>query len=133
MNESSVVIRLEGNGRAYRAGETLSGDYWLENVQAGEIKVIELSVLWYTEGKGDEDFGVHEFRRVTIDDRGGSGGRYTGRFSVVLPRSPLSYEGQIVKLRWCVRVRAFLTHGREVLGQVRFRLGCVPAAKAIQT
>jgi len=35
-------------------------------------------------------------------------------------------------VRWCVRVRVYLTHGREVVGQQRFRLGNVPAAKAIK-
>jgi len=133
MSDPSVGIRLDGNGRIYRPGESMSGEYWLENVHPGEIKAIELSILWYTEGKGDEDFGVHEFRRATLDDRGRSDSRYSNQFRVVLPRSPLSYEGQIVKLRWCVRVRAFLTHGREILGQLRFRLGSVPPAKAVPT
>jgi hypothetical protein len=48
-------------------------------------------------------------------------------FSTVLPKSPLSYDGRIVKIRWCIRVRAFLLGGKEIFGQKNFRLGDVPA------
>jgi hypothetical protein len=41
----------------------------------------------------------------------------------------LSYEGQIVKIRWCVRVRAFLPPGKDVVGQKVFQLGDVPAVR----
>jgi hypothetical protein len=133
MSHTSVVIRCDGNGRAYHSGETLSGEYWVEAAAPGEVKAIEVSVLWYTEGKGDEDFAVHDFRRITIDEQPGADPRCPGRFSTVLPNSPLSYDGQIMKLRWCVRVRAFLGRGLEVLGQYSFRLGNVPPARAVKS
>jgi hypothetical protein len=133
VSSTSVVIRCDGNGRAYQPGEPLAGEYWVESAAPGEVKAIEVSVLWYTEGKGDEDFAVHEFQRVAIDERPGADPRCPGRFSTVLPHSPLSYDGQILKLRWCVRVRAFLARGREVLGQYSFRLGNVPPARAIKS
>jgi hypothetical protein len=126
----TVVIRCDSNGRAYGPGETLSGEYWIETAEPGAVKAIEVSVLWHTEGKGDEDFAVHDFRRIAVEERVGMDPRCPGLFSTVLPNSPLSYDGQIVKIRWCVRVRAFLSWGREVVGQYPFRLGCVPAMKA---
>ena len=46
-----------------------------------------------------------------------------------LPNSPLSYEGAIMKLRWCVRVRVFLARDKETMGELPFRLGHVSAAK----
>ena len=128
MREPLVRIRLDGNGRVYRPGETLSGEYRLAGIAPGETKAVEVSVLWQTEGKGDEDLAVHDFRRLSPEDGHPIDPRRPGRFSTVLPNSPLSYRGVIVKIRWCVRVRVFLTRGREVLGEVPFRLGEVVAS-----
>ena len=129
MNGPLVRIRFDGNGRVYRPGETLSGEYRIESVAPEEIKAVEVSVLWYTEGKGDEDLAVHGFWRVSADNGDTLELPRPGRFSTVLPRSPLSYRGVLVRIRWCVRVRVFLTRGREVMGELAFRLGDVPAAR----
>ncbi len=130
MNAPSVTIRLEGNGRAYRPGETLSGEYRLESIRREEVRAVEVSILWHTDGKGDEDLAVHDFRRVSAEDGDRIDPRHASRFSTALPKSPLSYDGAIVRLRWCVRVRVFLTRDREVVGELPFRLGEVPAARA---
>lgn len=129
MNEPRVRIRLDGNGRAYRPGETLSGEYRLEHVPPEEVRAIEISVLWFTEGKGDEDLAVHHFRRIPVEGPDAVDLRQPGRFSTVLPPSPLSYTGAILKIRWCVRVRVFLNRGKEILGQRDFQLGTVPAVR----
>jgi hypothetical protein len=52
-------------------------------------------------------------------------------FRTTLPMSPLSYDGVILKIRWCVRVRVFLTKGREYVAQTRFQLGNLPPAHLI--
>jgi hypothetical protein len=46
-------------------------------------------------------------------------------FATRLPHSPLSYDGPLVKIRWCVRVRVFLESGKDVVGEKIFRLGRV--------
>jgi hypothetical protein len=130
MSEPLVVIRLDGNGRAYQPGDTLSGQYHVEAAAADEVRAIEASVLWFTEGKGDEDLAVHEFWRQDAESADCVDPQRPQRFSTTLPRSPLSYDGQIVKIRWCMRVRAFLQRGKEVVGQQVFRLGDVPPPKA---
>ena len=129
MTDSWITIHFDGNGRVYQPGETLSGEYRLDGAPADAIKAVEVSVLWHTNGKGDEDLAVHDFRRLGPDDGNGSPALGTGRFETVLPNSPLSYRGAIFKLQWCVRVRVFLSHGREVVAQKPFRLGQVAAAK----
>jgi hypothetical protein len=124
--EPTIIIRLDGDGHIHRPGETLSGEYWIESIEACQVKAIEVSVLWHTEGKGDEDMAVSEFWR-----RDAEVGRLLDtarpeRFSTSLPNSPLSYDGQIVKVHWCVRVRVFLHRGKEVVGEKVFQLGDVP-------
>lgn len=132
MNEPRVRIRFDGAGRVYRPGDTLAGQYWLESIPVEDLRAIEVSVLWYTEGKGDEDLAVHDFRRYSADESPTPLAR-SGHFSMVLPNSPLSYRGMIVKLHWCVRVRVFLPRGKEVVGEQGFRLGDVNAARPATT
>lgn len=129
MNEPMVVIRLSSDGRVHRPGETLSGEYWIESLDASAVKAIEASVLWHTEGKGDEDMAVAAFWRRNAEDDGPIDTARPERFSADLPYSPLSYEGQIVKVRWCVRVRVFLHRGKEIVGEKVFQLGEVPAVR----
>jgi hypothetical protein len=129
-DEPTVVIRLDSDGSAYQPGETLSGQYWIDARDADPVKAVEISVLWHSEGKGDEDMAVHEFCRREADGAAAIDFGLPERFSTILPRSPLSYEGQMIKLRWCVRVRAFFQRGREVVGERQFQLGNVPSVKA---
>ena len=126
MNEPVILIRLDGSGSTYQPGESLSGEYRLESVDRDQIQAIEISVLWSTEGKGDEDLAVHEFWRRDAESGDWMNPSRPERFSTTLPPSPLSYEGHIVKIRWCVRVRVFLQHGKELVEQKAFRLGNVP-------
>jgi hypothetical protein len=125
-----IRIRFNGDVRSYQPGDVISGEYYLESIPFEEIRAIETSVLWYTEGKGDEDLAVHDFHRLSPEDPDWVDPRRPGRFSAVLPNSPLSYQGVIVKIRWCVRVRVFLGRGKEVLGEKPFLLGGVRAIKA---
>ena len=124
--EPTVVIRLDGDGSVYRPGETLSGQYRIKSLAPIQVKAIEVSVLWHSEGKGDEDMAVHEFWRRDADESHPIDPDQPERFRTTLPNSPLSYEGQMIKLRWCVRVRAFPSRGKEVVGERVFQLGNVP-------
>ena len=129
MNEPEIIIRLDENGRIYLPGATLSGEYRIEGVEALSLQAVEVSVLWYSEGKGDEDMAVHEFWRKGADSGQLGDPRRPDRFSTTLPQSPLSYDGQIVKIRWCVRVRVIFKRGRDLVAQSVFRLGNVPPVK----
>jgi hypothetical protein len=128
MNEPEIFIRLDDSGRAYAPGTCLSGDYRIDGVDRGALQAVEVSVLWHSEGKGDEDLAVHEFWRKAADGELADPPR-PERFSTTLPQSPLSYDGQIVKIRWCVRVRVIFKRGRDLLAEKVFRLGNVPPAR----
>lgn len=131
MDEPHITIRFDGNGRIYRPGEALAGEYRINSVDPAEVKAVEVSVLWHTEGKGGEDLAVHYFRRLSRESGDWIDPARPGRFSTTLPNSPLTYNGVIVKIRWCARVRAFLERSKEVFGEVPFRLGDVPVARAV--
>jgi len=128
MNEPLISIVIDGSSQVHFPGERLSGAFQIDAVEPEEIQAVELSVLWYTQGKGDEDVGVHHFERFTGDGEGSGKLHELRRFGTTLPLSPLSYEGLILKIHWCVRVRAFLTQGREYVAQTRFQLGNLPPA-----
>jgi hypothetical protein len=124
-------VRLDGGRRAYQPGEVLSGSFRFDAVAGREVETVEVSVLWRTEGKGDEDMGVHHLEVVTPPDSWDEPGAWRP-FSVWLPGSPLSYDGVIVKVRWCVRVRAVVAGWSDRLAEAPFRLGDVdPAAEPV--
>lgn len=129
MNEGSVRVLLDGNRRVYQPGELLCGTYQINWPPHMEPIAVELSVLWHTEGQGDEDLAVHHFERLNPAEQPDVDLRRPRRFSVPLPPSPLSYQGVIVKIRWCVRVRAFLPRGKEIVGETPFQLGQIPPAR----
>jgi hypothetical protein len=110
---------------------SLSGDYSVEGVSRDDLKAIELSVMWHSTGKGDEDFAVHYFDRWDLTRVASHPTRYAKSFRTVLPSSPLSYNGVIVKIAWCVRLRVFLTKGKEVVTEEHFQLGNVPSGRAV--
>ncbi|MES1213101.1 MAG: hypothetical protein ABUL64_00805 [Singulisphaera sp.] len=122
------LILCEPRAR-YLPGETLTVEYSVDEVSAELVEAVEISVLWFTEGKGDEDMAVHYFARVENDAQ--QDFSQSRRFSTVLPNSPLSYEGVIVKIHWCVRVRAFLERGKQLVEEQMFRLGEIPPAHAV--
>lgn len=163
-----VIIQLDDPPTYYVPGSTLSGSYRITNVEPEEIKQVEFSVLWFTEGKGDEDMGVAYFSQligtsgmkrvhedISEEAAGGSDMEVVnmGRrrsylhtehssvkpsmldisgsfpFNVMLPYSPLSYYGKILKIHWSVRVRIFLKNGRDVMHQKIFRVGNVPVVE----
>jgi hypothetical protein len=129
-----VSIKIENRETAHAPGETLAGEYQIDAVEAAELRAVELSVLWYTEGKGDEDLGIHYFERRTDED-GDNNTPLTElrKFSLALPASPLTYEGILIKLRWCVRVRVFLKSGKNYFAELPFRLGNIPDARPVET
>ena len=44
------------------------------------------------------------------------------RFEVLMPSSPLSYDGQIVKVCWAARLRGFFRGGRQRVIETPFWL-----------
>ena len=125
--EPLISLCMVGPRRSYAAGDELVAEYQLDAVLPDEVQAVEASVLWYTEGKGEEDLGVHFFERRLPADAEDGDLRPLRRFRTTLPSSPLSYSGAIFTIRWSIRVRLFLRRGREYVQEVPFTLGSVPA------
>ena len=130
--EPQLELRLNSLQPCFEPSALLEAEFRVVTPDIDSIAGVEVSVLWFTEGKGSEDLEVHFFQRLSVGEvRLGNVSSlkneadYTQLFSTRLPESPLSYEGKLVKIRWCVRVRLFLVDGREIVAQQPFYLGTV--------
>jgi hypothetical protein len=72
---------------------------------------------------------VHHFERRVDESARPLDLRVPQRFATDLPASPFSYDGAIVKVCWCARLRIFLPQGQESVVEVPFRLGNIPAPR----
>ena len=122
-SEPAVGLRLLGLQPRLEPGETLEFEYCIKRVSEKLIDSLEASVMWYTEGKGSEDLGVHFFERLTGQELAIQPLTQSRKIATILPCSPLSYEGRLLKIRWCVRLRLFLTDRREIATERAFYLG----------
>ncbi|MBM4088820.1 MAG: hypothetical protein FJ276_05225 [Planctomycetes bacterium] len=124
--EPLISIRVRDQHRPFRPGEELECEYQLDAVDADDIQALEVSVLWHTEGKGDEDLAVHYFERLVPADVPERDLRALRLLHTRLPNSPLTYFGVALKIRWCVRLRVFLRRGKDAFFEQAFVLGDIP-------
>lgn len=124
-----IVAHFDRPDRCYDPLAAIAVSYEAAGLPDNDaVRAVEHSILWYTEGKGEEDLGVHYFERIVDQER--LPPRVLGlRFESCLPASPLSYEGMIVKIRWCVRVRYFFAGGRDYVSEHEFVVGGIPPAR----
>ena len=108
-----LSIQVYHDPPVYRPGEVMRFDYQIDAIEETAVSAVEASVLWQTEGKGDQDIGVHFFERRVPGDFEGDDVRALRTSYVALPKSPLSYHGEILQVRWLVRVRVFVKGGKE--------------------
>ena len=116
----AVSLQFDRADRRYDPGDWIAARYRIDGLGEEPIEAVEHSMLWYTEGKGEEDMGVHFFERIADG---------AVSFRARLPASPLSYEGVIVKVRWCARVRIFFRTARDFVSEHVFEVGRLPPAR----
>jgi hypothetical protein len=126
VTEPLLSLCINGTKRTFSAGDEIVCEYQIDAVDPADIQAVEASILWFTEGKGEEDLGVHFFERRLPGDADDGDLRPMRRVRTRLPNSPLSYRGAILSIRWCVRLRLFLRRGREFVLEQPFTLGAVP-------
>lgn len=121
MSPQFITITLDPGSPSAAGG--LSGVYYLAGPQR-PVRSVELSVLWETEGAGDQDRIVHHFNRREAEDGAPPfDSDERRRFSITLPEGPHSYEGALIKVRWFVRARMVEEDGSEWTGELPFRFG----------
>lgn len=125
MDSPRLALTLDQSDEILFPGETISGSYAITGIEADAVRAVEVSVLWQTVGKGDENLGVHYFWRR--EARTGLDDITTGSWSVVLPASPLSYHGVLFRIVWLARLRVFV-RGKDFSEECEFQLGDLPRA-----
>lgn len=124
----TVILRLDRDRSVYFPGDTLSGEFRIDGLSRTAIEAVELTVLWFTEGKGTADRGIHAAWQFLPSDIA-LDPRHPHRFSTIIPRAPWSYEGIILKIRWTVRLRVLLRGMPSIVCEVPFRVGDLPAVR----
>lgn len=123
MSRPTVQLKISNPKTVFRPGDVLECECTITAREPIELQAVETSVIWRTEGKGEEDLGVHFFdRRDQADVRAGDLGTLY-RFKTQLPKSPLSYDGKLIKIIWAIRVCVFFDRGKELRFDQPFRLG----------
>src|SRR3954465_3126980 len=80
---------------AFLPGETVEGTVgWHFDAPA---RSVELRLLWYTEGKGDQDVGV-----VASVPLANPGMDEIRPFQIRLPAGPYSFSGRLISLVWAL-------------------------------
>ncbi len=88
-------LELSPERHAYRPGETIRVQLRWQFERPPQALVLNL--LWYTQGKGDEDIQV--VTGETVEDPGASGER---TFSFEAPIHPPSFSGGLITLSWAL-------------------------------
>lgn len=121
---------FDGLRPSYLPEEFLDCSYRIESYLDSQIVSMETSVLWRTEGKGDEDLGVHFFDRRQFSNTAPCRPDQRFKLHVRLPLSPLSYQGFLIKIDWVVRVHLILANGQAYTIDTPFSLQSLNNATA---
>ena len=122
LNRHPVRVNIAQLQAVYVANDYLACVCTVEPFDCS-IKAIETSALWATDGKGDQDMGVHFFERKTFDEKDSTScNKIEFAISTRLPRSPLSYRGQLLKINWLISLRVFLANDAEFKFEFPFRV-----------
>ena len=115
-------VRVELTNTSLRPGAELAGAFVIAGGPPGDAESVELSVLWHTSGKGTEDLALVYYAAWTAADGTLSGMPNPHPFAVRLPRTPWSYDGELVKIHWVARVRVRYGETGEVVREAAFTL-----------
>ncbi len=96
---SRLWIEIDGRRTTFAPGTLVSGSAHWELETPPES--VELSLFWYTEGKGDRDVG--EAARATFNAPAQGDQR---PFALSLPTTPISFSGQLISVVWALELVA---------------------------
>lgn len=120
MSNDQIEILVETERGLVRPGATLRGGFRVLTPESLPVDRVELSVLWYTDGKGDMDEDVIHNQILAPGETLAADRAFA--FQVPLPDRPWSYSGRVIKIHWVVRVRVYPASGKPWGGEEEFRL-----------
>jgi hypothetical protein len=94
-----MEVAVDGGRESFSPGEWIEGTASWHLAEAPES--VELRLLWYTRGKGDQDMAVVEVFPFAY---AAAEGRKT--FRLRLPAGPYSFSGKLISLVWAVELVA---------------------------
>jgi hypothetical protein len=99
-----IQISTEGGRIAFEPGESIRGrvEWFSEGAPSDGIDALEVRLLWYTEGRGDQDVGLANSRR--IERLPGVGAQ---DFEFELPSGPYSCSGRLISIVWAIEASIF--------------------------
>jgi hypothetical protein len=93
---SWLSITLDEGRTAYRPGDRVRGTVsWMVE---GEPESVAVHLLWYTEGKGDQEIGIAATAELPPATEG------SAEIDLAVPIGPWSFSGKLVSLLWAVEL-----------------------------
>jgi hypothetical protein len=126
MKTCKLRILFDKANRTYAPGESIRGS--VEVITSADVtcKALRLTREWRTRGKGNKEKG--KTATITLFEgrwRPGETASYT--FSIDVPDGPLTYNGRVMNVDWCLRARAHIPWAidskAEEIFQVRLDAG----------
>ncbi len=92
-----LSIKIKDDQAAFGPGDTIEGIASWRLTEDPEH--VRLYLIWYTEGKGDEDTAIVDHIELAGAERQGE-----KPFSIALPEGPYSFEGKLIALQWALEL-----------------------------
>jgi len=123
MSAESIRIRIKEAAGSLRfaPGDQIEGSVEIFPNNTINCQAVEISVLWYTEGKGRRNEGIVETQRFDVRQIDPQQG-FNEQFRVTLPSTPWSYAGHFINIIWAVHVKIDIPMAPDFNQETRFLL-----------
>lgn len=93
-----ITLETRDGSTVFAPGDVIAGTVsW----HLDGAKSVELRLLWYTQGKGDQDS-----RLVSTVELANPGANEVRPFNIRLPQGPFSFSGKLISLVWALEAVA---------------------------
>lgn len=99
-----ITIQFNSVDAGYLPGEDISGQIAWKDLPV-DCERLEIRLIWYTQGKGDQDFGIADSSVISKPAVQGS-----ASYGFTAPHRPYTMQGKLLQLCWAVEVVSFPSH-----------------------
>jgi hypothetical protein len=128
MSKCNIRIEFDRGDRAYRGGETVSGNVVVQADKDVECKAFTIELYWQTHGKGNRDSKVIH-KKSEPEQRWEPDVEYNYPFGFRLPSRPLTYHGHYINIDYYLQARANLAWARDP--KINEEIVVLPGADAV--